>query len=224
MLLDDITGVLGATGLVVRGGFHPRDDDGVPGNPGTLVLVGNAGPVMWAAFARDRVSYAEHANPLDAWVRDRLTAIAHDLGATALFPFGGSPFLPFQRWAQKAEPVYSSPLGVLIHPDYGLWHAYRGAFAFDAVLDLPPPDARPSPCESCVEKPCLSTCPVTAFGVGGYDVPACVAHIATADGKDCMTLGCRARRACPVGENYVYGPSQAGFHMDAFHSAQQVKS
>ena len=53
-------------------------------------------------------------------------------------PRTGRPWLPFQQWARKAEPVHVSPLGVLIHPDYGLWHSYRGALCFDTRL-LPCP-------------------------------------------------------------------------------------
>lgn len=209
------------TGLTPRGGFHPDGSDNVTGDPGTLVLVGNAGPTMWDAYVRDRAGYAGCANPLDDWIRDRLTGLAEELGATPLFPFGGPPFLPFQRWAQRAEPVYPSPLGLLIHPDHGLWHAYRGALAFPEVIDLPAFDARASPCESCADKPCLSTCPVGAFGFDGYDVPACVAHLETPAGQDCMELGCRARRACPVEVSAAYAPDQAEFHMGAFRAAQR---
>ena len=216
----DIKSALANTGLIVRGGFHPDPTDGVPGDPGTLVLVGNVGPEMWAAFSRDRASYSDCANPLDDWVRDQLTSLAERVGATPLFPFGGPPFLPFQRWAQKAEPVFPSPLGVLIHPDYGLWHAWRGALAFEAMLDLPEVDQRPSPCDSCADKPCLSACPVEAFSRDGYDVPVCVSHIETSAGEDCVALGCRARRACPVGTDFVYAPAQAEFHMQAFRKAQ----
>ena len=215
-------GPLSGTGLVARGAFHPEPDDGVPGDPGTLVLVGNAGPDMWRAFDAARLGYAGHANPLDAWVRDVLTGIASELGATALFPFGGPPFLPFQRWAQRAEPVHPSPLGVLIHPEYGLWHAYRGALAFAERLDVPAREDRPSPCETCADKPCLSACPVEAFAGAGYDVPRCVAHIGTAAGADCIDGGCAARRACPVGHDFVYEPAQAAFHMRAFRAAQST--
>src|SRR4030095_137820 len=49
------------------------------------------------------------------------------------------------RWAMRAEAVAPSPLGILIHPDYGLWHAYRGALAFAERLALPPRGARPLP-------------------------------------------------------------------------------
>jgi len=31
-----------------------------------------------------------------------------------------------------------------------------------------------------------------------------------------MNLGCKARRACPVGRKYIYHPDQALFHMEKF--------
>ena len=52
------------------------------------------------------------------------------------------------------------------------------------------------------------------------DVPACAAHLGSQQGTDCMELGCRARRACPVGRAYIYEPAQALFHMSAFLCAR----
>jgi hypothetical protein len=218
--ISAIRSTLAAHGLIPRGGFHPLPEDNVPGDPATLVLVGNAGPDMWAAFEAVRGDYQDSPNSLDAWISDTLNRVATELGATPLFPFGGPPHLPFQRWAQRAEPVHPSPVGVLIHPEFGLWHAYRGALAFSEKLELPVPDARPSPCDSCNDRPCLSVCPVGAFSGTAYDVPACVEHITGPDSGDCMGRGCLARRACPVGQDYVYAPAQAGFHMGAFTRAQ----
>ena len=217
--IADIERKLAVHGLILRGGFRPESEDGVVG--GTLVMVGNAGPAMWAAFAAARDRYADHANPLDAWIAETVGAIARDAGGEALFPFGGPPHLPFQRWAQRAEPVHPSPVGVLIHPDYGLWHAYRAALVFAEKLDMPAPDRRPAPCETCADKPCLSACPVGAFDGVAYDVPACVGHITAADSGNCMSRGCAARHACPVGREYAYAPAQAAFHMRAFAAAQR---
>lgn len=215
-----IAAAIEATGLLARGGFHPGTGEGVPALADaqptrTLILVGNAGPAMWQAFARSRAAYAgDHA--LDGWTRARLAAVAERLGARALFPFTGPPYLPFQRWAMRAEAVWPSPLGLLIHPEYGLWHAYRGALAFAEEIELPARDPRPNPCSSCAQKPCLSGCPVDAFADRAYDVNRCSSHLRVAAGADCMQLGCGARRACPVGRTYRYAPSQAGFHMQAF--------
>ena len=109
----------------------------------TLILVGFIGSENWPTFAASPEAKDGHPDPLDRWSTRVITEVAKSLGATPLFPFGGPPFLPFQRWAQQAEPVHPSPLGILIHPDWGLWHAYRGALAFAERIDLPEPDRRP---------------------------------------------------------------------------------
>jgi hypothetical protein len=132
-----------------------------------------------------------------------------------VFPFQ-RPYLPFQRWAMRAAACHPSPLGLLIHPDYGLWHGYRGALLFAAALELPPPDRRASPCDNCADRPCLAACPVGAFDAAAYDIPGCTRHLARAPEPDCMHIGCLARHACPVGRDYRYAPAQARFHMLAF--------
>jgi epoxyqueuosine reductase QueG len=147
-------------------------------------------------------------------------ALAAALGARALYPFGGPPHWPFQRWAMRAEAVHVSPLGLLIHPDYGLWHSYRGALAFAEPIAVPALVARASPCEACSARPCLGACPVGAFTMQGYDVAACAAHLRDERGRACMDGGCLARRACPIGARYAHAPAQARFHMRAFLSAR----
>jgi hypothetical protein len=228
MQLVDVARAIAAAGLAPRGGFHPQPDDGVPARPdgrpaGTIVLAGNFGRSLWPAFAgsAEIADGAPHA--LDRWTARVLGAVAGELGATALFPFGGPPYLPFQRWAMRAEPVAPSPLGILIHPDYGLWHAYRGALAFVERIELPPQAAQPRPCDSCRERPCLTACPVGAFSGQGYDVPACIGHIGGPAGADCMGRGCLARRACPIGRDFAYAPDQAAFHMRAFLQSNRRK-
>jgi ferredoxin len=205
-----------------RGAFHPGADD-LPARSEarTIVLIGLTGRKNWPTFAASAEAADGKSDPLDRWSLRVISAIAARLGATAIFPFAGPPWLPFQRWAQKTEPVYPSPLGMLIHPDWGLWHAWRGALACLERLELPEPDARANPCESCAGKPCLTACPVNAFTPSGYDVAACVAHIDTSQGADCMEQGCCARRACPVGAAHRYGADQAEFHMRAFRAAQR---
>ena len=220
MDLATLEAALHAVGLTPRGGFHPVADDGVPALPdgrpaGSVILAGNVGPAMWQSFSDVRQA-ADEPNPLDGWSRRVLGRLADDFGGHAIFPSDGPPYMPFQRWARRAEAVHPSPIGPLIHPDHGLWHAYRGALAFPERLDLPPVDNRPSPCESCADKPCLTTCPVGALTTAAYDVPACAAHLATEAGADCMEQSCRARRACPVGRDNTYGPDQSSFHMAAF--------
>ena len=163
-------------------------------------------------------------NPLDRWSRRIIGGLALELGAVALYPFEGPPWLPFQRWAARAEPVHRSALGMLIHPDWGLWHSYRGALAFAERLALPQRVDRPDPCDACAAKPCLSACPVGAFSLERYDVAACADHLRSTAGRDCMELGCRARDACPVGAYHRLKQDQAGFHMRAFLASRTAAS
>jgi len=217
MLLRDIEWSLEDAGLTPRGAFHPAACDAVPALAAelparTVVLAGNAGPRMWRAFDAAR---AANGMSLDEWSTRILTELAAQLGARAVFPFE-RPYLPFQRWAMRAEACYASPLGLLIHPDYGLWHGYRGALLFAAQLELPPSDRRASPCASCADRPCLTACPVSAFDGLRYDLPACAQQLAATPEPTCMQTGCLARHACPVGRDYRYAPAQAAFHMQAF--------
>jgi len=212
------------TGLVPRGTVSLAEGErvGELAEMRTIVLAGMVGRDGWEAFAASPEAGDGLADPLDRWSRRLIESLAGELGAKALFPFGGPPFLPFQRWAQRAEPVHSSPIGVLIHPYYGLWHAYRGALGFHEELAVAAPSPGLSPCETCSGRWCLKTCPVGAFSEAGYDVAACAGHLRSTAGGDCMAFGCRARRACPVGAEHAYGPEQASFLMRAFLRGQDL--
>ena len=217
MDFEAIERLLQDAGLTPRGAFHPVAADRVPpaatDTPAqTVVLAGNAGPQMWRAFDAAR---AGGWMTLDEWSMRVSSELAAKLGARVVFPFE-QPFLPFQRWAMRAEACHPSPLGLLIHPDYGLWHGYRAALLFAAVIKLPPRDRRSSPCASCASRPCLTACPVDAFKSSAYDVPVCARHLAGMPEPACMDIGCLARHACPIGRDYRYAPAQARFHMLSF--------
>jgi hypothetical protein len=215
---EDVVEAVEPTGLVARGGFATKPSEEMPPAPDgqrarCAVIVGNIGGVMWPRFRDEETDDPE---PLDAWTRSVLVPIAAELGAAYVHP-SDKPYQPFQRWAQRADDVWPSPIGLLIHAEHGLWHAYRGALLFPYVLDgLPPTSARESPCLSCADQPCLTTCPVGAFTPGGYDSAACAAHVRSDAEPDCLHLGCAARLACPVNADGFYGPDQMLFHMRAF--------
>jgi hypothetical protein len=112
--------------------------------------------------------------------------------------------------------VHPSPLGLLIHPEWGLWHAYRGALVLPDRIELPAVAPSVHPCAGCAAKPCLPACPVQAFRDGSFHIELCVNHVSSAAGSDCREHGCRARRACPVGAEFRYIEDHARFHMHAF--------
>ena len=227
MVRETIAKALAPAGLMLRGGFAPEPADALPAlsgrrAPRTVMLVGNAGPALWRAFAISPEAADGRPHPLNRWTRRQVDAATARVGGAALYPFDADPPWPFQRWARRAEPVHISPIGLLIHPEYGLWHAYRAAILLGERLDIPPPAPTPSPCGICPDKPCLSTCPVGAFTTAGYAVAACLNHLEVPAGEDCLETGCRARRACPVGAAYRQEPAQAGFHMRAFRAAARA--
>ncbi len=219
--LNTIQAILKDHGLDYRGAFHPEANDRVPEcgfRPATLVLVGNIGGAMWPAFETGR---RDEVNALDCWTKRVLGGIRTQLEnpygkVVAFYPSDGPPYLPFQQWAMRGDTVFPSPMGALIHPKHGLWHAYRGVLVFEQSINLPTKDVEASPCDTCADKLCLSTCPVEAFTVGAYDVPGCANHLVTAKGDACLKNGCLARGACPVGPRRPYPEAQTRFHMGIF--------
>jgi hypothetical protein len=217
-----VAAAIETSGLAAHGAFalDNGERNGELADVATIALVGLAGRRGWAAFTASPEAEDGGADPLDRWSRRVVGGLAAGLGARALYPFDGPPHWPFQRWARRAAPMHVSPLGLLIHPDDGLWRGYRGALAFAERLAFPPPPATTSPCESCAARPCLSACPVGAFTGAGYDVAACAAHLRRPAGRPCMEGGCLARRACPVGAERAHERAQTAFHMRAFLAAR----
>jgi hypothetical protein len=175
---------------------------------------------MWQSFQASKYWSKDSdevvLDPLNSWTRDIVEPVAEKLSARAIYPFDGPPYYPFLNWARRAEPVFTSPLGLSIHPEYGLWHAYRVALLFREEIAIPFQTIADSPCAVCGDQPCLNGCPVNAFSNSRYDVPKCFDHLNSNKEVRCMKIGCLARHACPVGAEHVYKAEQAQFHMVAF--------
>ncbi|TPL36338.1 4Fe-4S dicluster domain-containing protein [Mesorhizobium sp. B2-4-6] len=219
--VEEIAAVLAASGLILRGGFSFGDDAVAPAGPSgapakSMLLVGQAGAAPWPYFQRWLEQQARDiANPLDSWSRAVIGSVAQRCGARAVSP-SDRPYLPFQQWAMRAEGLKPSPLGVLMHPQYGLWHAYRGALLFEDEISLPEPHAAIHLCDTCVAKPCLKSCPVDAYSAQDFAHEACLDHVRGSRGEPCRVGGCLDRNACPYGTSYRYPPEVQAFHMAAF--------
>jgi len=192
-------------GLAALGALH---DDG-----DTILLLGPA-PGFWSVFSEAPEYKDGEENPLDRWSSRVITAIAIEVGAAPVFPFGGPPYAPFIRWALESNQAWASPVELLVHETAGLMVSYRGGLRFKGEMPLSPEGTKP--CHSCADQPCQTACPVGALTAAGYDVPACKAYIATPDGADCLTNGCRVRRSCPVSSGAKRSAAQSEFHMRAF--------
>ncbi len=220
-LIRQIAGRLGGHGLILRGGFDFTAEDAPPPGPDgaparSVLLVGHGGPEYWRHFqAWMERQQSPCADPLDQWAASRISPVAEVSGARAVYP-SDRPYLPFQQWAMRSEGLRPSPLGMLIHPEYGLWHAYRAALLFSRKLNLPPAPPVRHPCNNCAERPCLTACPVEAHRLEGLSVETCRAHLAAPAGIACRQKGCLSRNACPVGAQWRLPAAVQAFHLAAF--------
>lgn len=234
-LLARIDDYLRVYALIRRGAsFRPSQD-----SSHWSLLIGSAGNDFFDIFEGSdeyhdfcREPHA-HANPLDRWSTRIISGLCDDLKnfvnsdehnlLYAVYPFNKNPSYPFQHWALLAEKVFYSPLGLLIHPRYGLWHAYRGALFFDSNHIAQPHESAQqsdshSPCDDCRDKPCLHACPVHAFTHAGYDTQKCTQHLANPT-NNCFATACLARRACPIAKNYAYKKQLSEFLLQRFYQS-----
>lgn len=209
-------------GLFVRGVTRLAGDEidayGLAADRPWVALVGNIGSSYWSAFSAADEYRDGAADPLDRWSRRIAETLAAEFALQAIFPFEGPPYYPFQRWARRAEGLAQSPLGIMIHPEHGLWHSYRFAllgseFAAASV------ETGASPCLACAGQPCLDTCPVAAFDGNSYDAARCAEHLRQTPAAECHAHGCLARLACPLASRLRYRPEQGAFHLRAFLDA-----
>ena len=200
--------------LRVLGGFHPETDDGVPVDCKTVILLGPDEPAFWPHLKTQPEYRDGAADPVDRWSFRVVDAWANELGAKALFPFGGPPHLPFFKWATRTGRFHASPILLLVHDRAGLFASIRGALVLRDRIKLPAAPA--NPCIACENSPCLNACPVGALSIKKYDVPLCKAHIASEDTTNCLGRGCAARRACPVSQSFGRLPEQSAYHMQRF--------
>ncbi len=203
-----------ARDLTVLGALSIEGDADAPRGMARLVLLGPAPHTFWRAFQDSAEGQDGAPDPIDRWSRRVIGTWACERGGKALFPFGGPPFRPFLRWAVDSGRAWSSPVGALVHDTFGLMVSYRGALAVPDAFELP--ETPPKPCDTCLDQPCLTACPVGALGNEPYDVPTCKSHIASPEGADCIGQGCRVRRACPLSLGAGRDPAQSAYHMSLF--------
>lgn len=221
LAFSEIASNLRANGLQCLGSFElDSGETAVPGRknqPAAIMMIGNVGSVIWSYY-----DTARQFNPgltLDQWTENTVSETATEFGLDAVYPFKGPPYFPFIQWAKRTGTLFSSPIGLTIHPVYGLWIAFRAALLFDYPIKEPKAEIR-SPCDDCIGRPCLSACPVGAFTKEGYDFETCLNHVASPD-NGCRQEGCLARIACPIGQQHRYRKTHANFHMQQLLQAHK---
>jgi hypothetical protein len=175
-----------------------------------LVLVGHGGRRMWQAL-QERGK--DTADPVDAYsialTRQFIRDYLDDAQSHWLYP-DTDYIVPLQQLGEAAGWSYPSPLGSGISPVYGVWFAYRAAFLTNADLPLLQDDPAASPCSTCVEKPCITTCPVGAVRADDFGITECVSF-RLQPASPCADR-CLARLACPFFPQHRYSLEQIQYH------------
>lgn len=184
----------------------------------SVLIIGHVGSEFWPYFC-DSPEYRDgQDHPLDRWSRRTIQAAAADMAFVS--PNDGPPYPPLHaltRGGDGGGALHPSPLGMLVHAQFGLWVAIRGLLL--SQVALPATQALPAPPASAFQD-CFAACPVGAFSDEGYDAVACARHLLQNTKAACWS-GCLARQACTVGQDRTYDRDHARFYMDAFTKAMQ---
>lgn len=214
----------------------------------SLLLIGNHGPSMWRQLQQRQQRLGRvFADPVDDYVQDIISerlreTLPHQHGSI-LYPRNRLdahlPHVPLQQLGTLAGWHHTSPLGIGIHPEFGLWFAYRALVCIDCALSpatwadgqrsgipkpanqlssqLTEPTTHTSPsasltiCDSCQSRACQTACPAGAITFGQLpDMQLCSSY-RLRENSPCANQ-CLARKACPAGEASRYDDAQTAHH------------
>ena len=175
-----------------------------------LLLTGHGGRLLWQKLQEVGM---ETADPVDTFSTQLTTQFITDYLSNPphlmLYPFGDYlvPLTQLGEWAGWSHP---SPIGQGIHAQFGVWFAYRTAVLVNGDFPTTPRPQTTSPCQGCVDKPCISTCPAGAAREDAFHISPCV-NFRLGDNSLCADR-CLARMACPVAPQHRYTLPQIQYH------------
>ncbi|MCP4361431.1 MAG: hypothetical protein GY796_25755 [Chloroflexi bacterium] len=179
-------------------------------NYATLLLVGHGGRRLWTQLQKVGL---HGPNPIDEYsltlTRRFIADYLEEPDYLQLYP--DVPFQPpLSQLGEVTGWSYPSPIGLGIHPQFGLWFAYRTAFLLKGRQSVIKSEAAVSPCDTCLEKPCITSCPADAVQPTQFDIFACADYRITA--QSACADRCLARLACPVAPHHRYTIEQIQYH------------
>ncbi|ATX79086.1 hypothetical protein Ga0123461_0660 [Mariprofundus aestuarium] len=176
-----------------------------------LILIGHGGRGMWEAVQASE--FRENSDPIDSFSIDRVERwFAGQVPAAdyeIIYP-ASKCIVPLQSLGRLAGWHHTSPFRIGINQAWGSWFAYRVAALADT--DFAPTDRMQlaSPCDSCVDKPCVSACPAGLLACGDFSLKGCIDYRLVSE-SSCKAR-CLARLACPVASEHRYSTEQINYH------------
>ena len=193
----------------------------IDSNARSIIVIANGGGALWAALKRHaegNPNWFDRDHPLDDFTRtiveNEIAPVVREAGArgTVVFPFMvGKATLNFIELGKAAGLAGPSILGVVVHPKFGPWMAFRAAILIDQEIDAPGEARGFDPCPSCSGRPCMAACPTSAVAFpAGWDIPRCLAYRIESE-PDC-TPRCHSRAACVLGPEHRYPDDELAYH------------
>ncbi|HXN87497.1 MAG TPA: hypothetical protein VN867_15595 [Candidatus Binataceae bacterium] len=187
----------------------------------SIIVIGNGGRAFWTVFQRHVAANPEwmtRDNPLDDFTRliierDIASPLTNSgIAHAVIYPFIGSgPTLNFMEAGKAAGLSGPSILGVMVHPVYGPWIAFRAAILVNEIIDAPGEARGFDPCPTCTVRSCITACPADAVSFPqGWDIPKCLTHRVEVE-ADCAPR-CHARAGCVLGPEHRYPDEELAYH------------
>ncbi len=213
--LERTTNALADVGVGLRGVADGRPYQHVLRGCRSVVVFGNGGSALWdsmvAAIRQENGRLTTSQHPLDDHVERALKTGDPKRRRSRRWircAATETEMVDFRSLAVAAGLGHPSRMGLLLHPEYGLWTGLRAACFTTEELPVAGPLPGPGPCDGC-PAPCADACPGNAFVDGGWDPGRCASfHV---ESTTCRG-SCASRRACPVGADHAYGELQETYH------------
>lgn len=181
-----------------------------PNDENRVILIGHGGRELWQSL--DPIHW-RHTDPIDSFSHAAAQHFSQQVlrGYRYQIIYPGTRPVALQQLGSTAGWHCDSPLGLGIHPHWGLWFAYRAVILTDAPL---PEIGQPDPataCEQCPDQPCISHCPAQALKPDGQiDMSRCGDYRLEED-SSCSDR-CLSRLSCPVAGEHRYTLEQINYH------------
>jgi len=183
------------------------------GNFRQLILIGHGGGLIWSAVMASR--FKKSTDPIDMFsidhVKQWFALHAPEVSFEMIYPFSQQP-VALQKLGELAGWHHPSPFRIGINQPWGSWFAYRVAVLADSCFEPTQRFCSASPCDACVDKPCIAACPASAMADGDLSLNECVAY-RLKSGSACKHQ-CLSRLACPVGVEHRYSSEQINYHYE----------
>lgn len=151
----------------------------------TLCLIGNGGKLLWEKLPHPVMP---ETHPIDFYSKEKMQEFAANIledEIEVLYP-NDKHTIPLQKLGRALNLCSQSPIGLDINSEFGLWFAFRGVFLTSKNIPIIELEKRLSPCEMCLDKPCIKTSDISL-----------------------------SRLKCPIKIEHQYSLAQRNFHKNA---------